>query len=369
MIRWRSINLNRVLAFVLSALVMGAACRSVGAKPPAKLADVQPYLRPVKSTNGVTALEVALRRLAPVHGAGPAIWMVAVTHIATTNYYEQLQRFLDAQPLVLFEAVRTEEGRMPKHREGYSLQADLAHALGLTFQLDEIDYDRPNFHNSDLSLEQLTRIFAANTNTVTESGADEGKSAAGAVEFGALVQAMSGEGFVGGLARLGVSILASSTRLQAATKVALIEVLGSLPNDLTQIAGLPAGMQRLLRVLVEERNAAVVRDLRAALAKRPAPKSVGVFYGAGHMADLEFRVCQALGYAPVEDRWLTAFDVNPRALGISEFEVELTARVVRMQLQGLERTMSEPDATAATNSPMPPPDRPAPPPPAKSERQ
>ncbi len=364
MIRWRSISLNRVLASVLSALTAGAVCRSEGAQPPARLADVQPYLRPVKGTNGVTALEVALRRLAPVRGAGPAIWMVAVTHIATTNYYAQLQRFLDAQPLVLYEAVRTEEGRMPKHREGYSLQADLAHALGLTFQLDEIDYDRPNFRNSDLNLEQLTRILAANTNAVSEPGAGEGQPAAGAVEFGALVQAMSGEGLVGGLARLGVSVLASSTRLQAATKVALIEVLGRLPNDLTQIAGLPAGMQRLLRVLVEERNEAVVRDLRAALAEKPAPKSVGVFYGAGHMADLEFRVCQALDYAPIEDRWLTAFDVNPRALGISEFEVELTARMVRLQMQGLERTMSEPDPTAATNRPPPQPDRPA-----KSEPQ
>ncbi len=368
MIRWRSINLTRALASVLGAFALGAVCRGVGAQPPAKLADVQPYLRPVKGTNGVATLEVALRRLAPVRGAGPAIWMVAVTHIATTNYYAQLQRFLDAQPLVLFEAVRTEEGKIPKHREGYSLQADLAHALGLTFQLDEIDYDRPNFRNSDLNLEQLTRILAANTNAVSEAGAGEGKPAAGSIEFGALVQAMNGEGLVGGLARLGVSVLASSTRLQAATKVALIEVLGRLPNDMSQIAGLPAGMQRLLRVLVEERNAAVVRDLRAALAKKPAPKSVGVFYGAGHMADLEFRVCQALGYAPVEDRWLTAFDVNPRALGISEFEVELTSRLVRMELQGLERTLSEPSSSESPAAPKPAADEPTASPPAKAGR-
>ncbi len=309
-----------------------------------------------------------MRRLAPVHGDGPAVWMVAVTHIATTNYYAELQRFLEAQPLVLFEAVRTEEGRMPKHREGYSLQADLAHALGLTFQLDEIDYDRPNFRNSDLNLEQLTRIFAENTGPAADADAGAGRPAAGAVEFGALVQAMSGEGFVGRLARFGVSVLAASTRLQAATKIALIEVLGRLPNDLTQIAGLPEGMQHLLRVLVEERNAAVVRDLQSALARKPAPKSVGVFYGAGHMPDLEFRVCQALGYAPVEDRWLTAFDVNPHALGISEFEVELTARMVRLELQGLERTMSEPNPTGSAADPQPHPGPAAASPPAQPAR-
>lgn len=308
---------------------------------PATLADVQPYLRTARDTNRVTALEVACRRLAPVDGTGPDLWLVAATHLGTKRYYEELQRFLDGQALVLFEAVRTGDGGTPDRGEGYSLQADLAKALGLTFQLDEIDYERPHFRNSDLSLDQLARIFGVQTNELATAAAP-GQGEAGAVEFGALVQTMTGEGLLGGLARMGVSLLAASPRMQAATKVAMIEVLGQLPNDLAQISGLPAGMQRLLRVLVEERNEAVVRDLRAALDQRPPPKSVGVFYGAGHMADLELRICRAVGYAPVEDRWLPAFDVDPRALGISAFELDLTARLVRLQLQGLERSPAPP---------------------------
>ena len=34
----------------------------------------------------------------------------------------------------------------------YSMQAELAHSLGLVFQLDAINYDRTNFLNSDLSI-------------------------------------------------------------------------------------------------------------------------------------------------------------------------------------------------------------------------
>ena len=328
--------LGALAALLLAGLVWpGSACAQ--SRQATTLAEVQPYLHAARDTNGVSALEVAWRRLAPLRGAGPEIWLVAVTHIGTSNYYAEIQRFLDRQPLVLFEAVRTEDGRMPARGEGYSLQADLAKALGLTFQLDQIDYDRPHFRNSDLNLVQLGRIFGVQTNDLA-GPAGSGKAEAGAVEFGALVQAMTGEGLLGGLARFGVSMLAASPRMQAATKVAMIEVLGQLPNDLTQIAGLPPGLQRLMQVLVEERNEAVVRDVRAALARRPPWKSVCVFYGAGHMADLEYRLCRAVGYQPVEDRWQPAFEVNPRALGISAFELDLTARLVRLQLKGLERT-------------------------------
>lgn len=330
------------------------------AAPPAGVDEVRPYLRTARGTNGTVALEVAIRRLDPVRGSGPALWLVAVTHLGTSNYYAEIQRFLDARPLVLYEAVRRGED-LPSVREGYSLQADLARALGLTFQLDAIRYDRPHFRNSDLSFDDLARLFASPTNApiggaATEAPATEG-TPAGAVEFGALVQAMSGEGLFGGLARLGVSLLAASPRLQAATKVAMIEALGQLPNDLTQIEGLPPGLQRLMRVLIEERNEAVVRDARAALARRPPPASLAVFYGAGHMPDLEYRLCRSLGYQPVEDRWLVAFDVDPRAAGVSPFELDLTTRLVRAQLRGLQRPQP---GTTNTASPAAP-ERPGPP--------
>jgi hypothetical protein len=325
-----------LLAFAFALTVAGAEA--------ATLEAVQPYLRTQRGTNGTITLEVALRRLAPTDGAGPELWLAAVTHLGTRDYYAELQRFLEARSLVFYEAVQSPESGPPVRDGSYSLQADLARALGLAFQLDEIDYHPTHFRNSDLSLEQLTRIFAARSESAAAPAPDR-PPAEGAVEFEALLQAMTGEGLLGGLARLGVSVLAASSRLQAATKVALIEVLGQLPNDMAGMAGLPAGMQRLLRVLIEERNQAVVRDVRAALDTHPPPASVGVFYGAGHMADLELRLCRALGYRPVEDRWLAAFDVNPRQMGVSELELAWMSRLVRAQLKGFERSEPAPAPT------------------------
>jgi len=329
------------------ALAWGMAL-GTGLARTGSLEEVQPYLRAARGPDGSSSLEVALRRLAPARGEGPAVWLAAVTHLGTREYYAELQRFLDDCPLVLFEAVRTEEDGRPVGRAGYSLQAELAKALGLAFQLEAIDYERAHFRNSDLQLAQITRILSAATNDVP-AAATAGSPGAGAVEFGALMQAMSGEGLMGGLARMGVALLGASTRLQAATKVAMIEMLSDLPRDLSGIPGLPDGMQRLLRVLIEERNAAVARDVRDALGRSPTPASVAIFYGAGHMPDLEARLCRELGYRAAEDRWLTAFGVNPRAMGVSEFEVAFTTRLVRAQLKGLDQGRGR--GGSATNAP------------------
>jgi hypothetical protein len=151
---------------------------------------------------------------------------------------------------------------------------------------------------------------------------------------------MQGTGLFGGLARLGVAFVGASPRLQALAKVTMIEVLGQIEGDVSQMAGLPPGFQRLLRVLVRERNLVVMRDVSAALRQRPPPRSVAVLYGAGHMAHLEEQLSRELGYRPVEDRWLTAFAVDVRAAGLSAFELEMTRSMVRRQMEMMQPSRS-----------------------------
>jgi hypothetical protein len=99
---------------------------------------------------------------------------------------------------------------------------------------------------------------------------------------------------------------------------------------------MPAAMQTLLVVLIEERNKVVLRDLELALHRRPLPDSVALFYGAGHMPDLETRLQETLHYRPSGERWFTAIAVNPRAAGMSTLEVELVRGLVRQQMDALQ---------------------------------
>src|SRR6266849_5250061 len=68
-----------------------------------------PYLRVVNSDARVTQLQIAVRKFVPARVSGPAVWLTGASHIGDSNYFNALQKHLDAQALVLFEGVGNPE--------------------------------------------------------------------------------------------------------------------------------------------------------------------------------------------------------------------------------------------------------------------
>src|SRR5262249_9704324 len=157
---------------------------------------------------------------------------------------------LDDQALVLFEGVQDEtekqdaiKGRIAaarraaKKRSGaetnagapVSLQSSLAESLGLLFQLEAIDYDRSRFHNSDLSVQQIQRLMAGGSATAPPTprrpSARTDTSQEGNQEFDKLLEMMDGSSIMGAVVNLGLKVIGSSPRLQALTRLAMIETL------------------------------------------------------------------------------------------------------------------------------------------------
>jgi hypothetical protein len=85
-------------------------------------------------------------------------------------------------------------------------------------------------------------------------------------------------------------------------------------------------------VLLQHRNEKVVDDLKAELHGLSRHGSVAVFYGTGHMPDLERRLRRDLKYRPAKQLWLTAFDVNPAKAGVSDSERQFLHTLIRQQL-------------------------------------
>jgi len=314
----------------------------------AEAAEPATYLRIDESRTNVVRLQTAMRRLVPVKGDGPAIWLGAVTHLGATNYYRAFEKLLSTNDVVLFEAV------LPHKKGGWSgaefsrvrqasppaanLQSELAHALRLGFQLEVVDYSPANFRNSDLSMEAVQGLMLAGMQRVAAAAADTNEESPepGEDGFSQLMAVMEGRGFVGRLVSFGVEMLAADPRAQAKTKLMFIEVLGRLKGDLAKAQALPEGMGDLLKVLIHRRNQKVTRDLRKTLMPPDAPASIAVFYGAGHMADLERRVRGQLGYRPDHDVWLTAFEVDLVEYGITRWERELIRFMTERQMQMLQ---------------------------------
>src|SRR5688572_14373936 len=160
---------------VCAALPLLFGCKSPApaapAPTPAAIATVvsnpAPYLRVAKPSSNVTELQVAVRQFVPRGRSHPVIWLAGASHVGESNYYARLQKLLDAQELVLFEGVsdratRAAGGKAFERNDDQmdSLQNTMAESLGLAFQLNTIDYERPNFRNSDLTIEELSQLIA-----------------------------------------------------------------------------------------------------------------------------------------------------------------------------------------------------------------
>jgi hypothetical protein len=311
-------------------------CSTAPKAPPAGqvLTPPAPYVRIHRADSNVVELQIAARKFLPAGRKGPAVWMSGVAHIGDSNYFSRLQQHLDAQTLVLFEGIGGEpnEGHPVSTTSTNadlannkvklsSFQMSLAESLGLVFQLDAIDYDRAHFRSSDLTVEELRSLM-------TDVGADR--------SFEGLMQTMEGSSWLDGILQITLRFLGTNPRLQGLAKLMLIEVLGQVKGDPSELSGLPPNLKQLLEVLIAQRNQKVLADLTAQLRRSRRSDSISIFYGTGHMPDLETRFRQQLDYRPVEELWFTAFSVDLARAGISESERKFIDDFIRRQLDQLK---------------------------------
>lgn len=291
------------------------------------------FMRVTRSDPDTIALEIALRRFVAAKAPGPTIWLAGASHLGESNYYAGLQIFLDAQPVVLFEGIGAGSKKLrPESPDDGGIQNTLAKSLELAFQLNSIDYDRPHFRNSDLSLARLERLIAGDS-PATDDKERGARNRSPAQPFDELLGIMDGSSMLGTLLHVAVKLVGSNPKLRAMTKLMLIETLGEWKGDMAQMKGAPPEIQKLLTVIIQERNKVVIEDLKKELASAVPAQSIAVFYGAGHMADFEKRLGSELAYRPAGEVWLRAISVHPRRAGVSESEMGTLRSLIQWQLQ------------------------------------
>jgi hypothetical protein len=206
----------------------------------------------------------------------------------------------------------------PSPDRGPGIQTDMARALGLTFQGDAMDESGPRWRGSDMSVDELQRRFDA-------AGADAS----------ALMALLDGTSFSARLLKGVLGLVGMSRSVATMLKLSLIEALAA--DDGAMARG-DANHRALLKVIIEERNAVVVGDLRAVLEKEPAVREVAVLYGEGHMKDLERRLVGDLGYRPGETTWAAAIRVDPRD---AEFAGGLARKIREAMRKTAEKQAAE----------------------------
>ncbi len=296
--RRRFVSLLAALGLVLAA----SAARTSSAAKPAEKAATSKYLRVVRDARDRTVgLETAIVSFVPATAGSAAdvrVDLVAAVHIADKKYYQELNKRFEGYDAVLYELVAPEGTRIPQggrkdKRAGNLLSAaqlGMKDLLGLEFQLDQVDYTRKNLVHADLSPEQFSKSMRDRKEGVADIF----------TRLLAYALAKQAQGGDGGEMQLLMALFDKDRSL--ALKRAMADEFQETEGMMTALEG-PNGS-----TLIGERNKRALEVLKKQIAA--GTKTIAIFYGAGHMADMEKRLRGEFSMKPKDTQWLQAWDMK-----------------------------------------------------------
>ena len=168
--------------------------------------------------------------------------------------------------------------------EKRDLYKELADALGVTLQVRSINYDRRGWEPADLPMEELLdRLWKRGEQSMT------------------LEMLSNDSGFQQGAVRFLLSMVSNSPGF----KKLVIRALGEGGRRSSDALGAVD-----TRIIIDERNDAVIDTLHTLLTEKSPPASVAIFYGAAHMRDFEATLRADFGLEPDGVRWDSAMSVD-----------------------------------------------------------
>jgi hypothetical protein len=219
--------------------------------------------------------------------------------VADRAYYRALQDLFDGYDALLYEMVKPKDVEIDRAARSDSFlslfQRGLKQVLGLEFQLDALDYARTNFVHADLDPETFLRLQRQKGENVI--------SLLFKVMAAQWKRQARGEGSK--LDLVSVVMAFASDDSARALKFLLARELKDV-EDL--LAGFEGGKEGQESVLLGERNKEAIRVLREEI--DAGKKKLGIFYGAGHMPDLERRLVRDLGLRQVSQEWRMAWEIK-----------------------------------------------------------
>jgi hypothetical protein len=289
------------LLFALSARAEEPTVSSKSAQIDSKVkTDGRRYIRVTRDYHGnPNALETSIVRLVPEGNDRPglSVDLVSAVHVADKGYYEALNKRFSDYDVVLYELVAPEGTVVPKgggdrNRNPLSaVQNGLKDLLELEYQLSGIDYSKKNFVHADFSPDEFA-----------QSMKDKGES------FWTIFFRLMAAGMVQQAANPGKStemdmLMALFDRDRALKlKRVMADQFADMDTLITAFNG-PDGS-----TLITERNKAALKVLAREIAA--GRKKIAIFYGGGHMPDMESRAMADFHLKRDKLDWLEAWNLR-----------------------------------------------------------
>jgi hypothetical protein len=288
----------RLVAALSFFVAGGAAIAAEPARPAAEKSQKETgYLRLVRDkSDRPMELDTAVVRFAPADGRGtPTVDLVAAVHVGDGKYYDQLNRRFRQYDTVLYELVAAAGTKVPEGKEIPAnnpisfVQKTLRDVLELQFQLERVQYNRPNMVHADMSPTQLAEAMRERGESVWT------------ILMRTMIQSMAQQNTTsGGDVQLLMALFDRNRSL--ALKRVMAEQFQGMEGTLAALGGAKGSS------LIEGRNGVALRVLREKL--DAGQRKIAIFYGAGHMRDFEKRLRADFGMTPSKTEWITAWDMH-----------------------------------------------------------
>src|SRR3954469_23639992 len=308
-------------SLIVGQLICGAACaerRGATLAPPkpdksdtasaAETKDIgKDWVRmKYDSKDEPVAMQTAIVRYVPTKsngklGSGVTVDLIGAVHIGDIAYYRKLNRQFSQYDALLYELVAPEgtkvalgRGTSNAHPIG-ALQNLAKDFLELDHQLEYVDYTRPNFIHADMSPAEFEKAMKDRN----ESFFQMYFKLMGAAMAQQSKMAAKGESSD---ADLFTALFATDRPRRL--KIILGKQLSEMESLMVSFGGEEGS------VIISERNKKALGVLKQQLAH--GKKHVGIFYGAGHLSDMDKHMRSEFHMQPESVTWLTAWDLRPK---------------------------------------------------------
>ncbi len=283
----------------LLLVVAGSYAFAEDAVPAESKSDATQFMRVRRVDDKPAALETAIVRYAlPPRDRRPAatVDLIGAVHVADKSYFDHLNKVFTNYDALLYELVAaenvvpTKDGGRSRHPVS-SMQTSMKSMLELEFQLDCIDYTKSNFIHADMTPEEFAKTMKQRDESffkmflrmigqgIAEQSSDPGRNS-------------DREMFMALFAK------DRAARLKRVMAVQFEDMDGQLAVVNGQNGS----------TIITERNKKALAVLHGQL--DAGRRRLGIFSGAGHLADMEERLVRDFGAKLASHTWVPAWKLD-----------------------------------------------------------
>lgn len=269
-------------------------------KAAAKNGAMDSFIRIRKDTKGRhKALETSITRYETKNKDGDRVVvdLIGVVHIGEQEYYQDLNRRFESYDGLLFELVAPEGTVITKEARDKAglnpiaaMQMGMQSVLGLEFQLDHIDYTKSNFIHADMSPAEFAESMKKNEESIS------------GYVLKAMGQSVAMQSAGQGNDSMGMLFAMMSSNKEIKLRRSFAKQMMNMEGGLVMFEGKEGS------TIITHRNAKCMEVLKREIEN--GKRNLAIFYGAGHLPDMERRLLEDFEMKRGGRTWLSAWSLE-----------------------------------------------------------